>query len=433
MMFQPDYAGVTAVVPSPNLWLGRQGHAITGIVMHGTAGGGAVSWFSQTQSQVSAHYVIDTDGRITQCVREDDTAWHAGVVTPNSIYATAGNMNFTTIGIEHVRDTTNTSALTHAQQAASIALVTNIRERRGHLPLIPHDAIDVGRVCPGPGFPLTTIDASAKAASHPPEVAPMTTLDIAPVNQNANRPGDADNAQDQGERGLDCGEGCVVGAVKWATGRDLTVDEVHDALMKPGVDAYSYVGPLSAYLNKQGVATHYTNLADESVARQEALNHIAGGKPVICLLFWDRAAQTGGHFVLGKGGDGAGGVIENNPWGGWVETLIPAAWRQAYNGWLIFIDSPAHAGAAPTPPASSSSSNGSPGAPGGATSGPLRFRVLFDGALHAKPNQAAPITRHIKKDDVLTAQASDSAPWISLKLPDGTWGGWDLRSNLQRL
>ena len=156
---QTDYAGA-GWVPSPNFWAGRQGQTLKAIVLHGTAGGGAVQWFSQTASQVSAHYVVDTDGTITQCVREADSAWHAGVVTANSAYASDPNPNLWTIGIEHVRDTTNTSAITPAQLAASTALVTDIVRRHGQLALIEHDQIDVGRVCPGPGFPLAAFQAA---------------------------------------------------------------------------------------------------------------------------------------------------------------------------------------------------------------------------------------------------------------------------------
>lgn len=152
--------------PSPNFGYDSAGQhgrptGITMVVMHGTAGPNAVSWFSQSSSAVSAHYVVDTDGTVTQCVLEGDVAWHAGVVTANSAYA-GQDPNLFAIGIEHVRDTTNTSPLTTAQEAASVALIADIRTRRGPLPLVPHDAIDVGRVCPGPGFPLSAIDLAAK-------------------------------------------------------------------------------------------------------------------------------------------------------------------------------------------------------------------------------------------------------------------------------
>jgi len=424
MTFQPDAANVSAVVPSPNYTAGRGGHAITAIVVHGTAGPGAVSWFADTVSQVSAHYVIDTDGRVTQTVREDNTAWHAGVVTPSSTFAGNENPNKFCIGIEHVRNQSNTSPLTTAQQVASIALIRDIRTRRGPLALIPHDLIDVGRVCPGAGFPLDAIDNAATLKEA------MMHLDITPVNQNNATPrddGGVDESQDRQERGLDCGEGCVAMGLRWATGRSVTVDEIHDAILRAGTVSYSYVGQLSAYLNTQGVNTHYVNITDAEAARVDALAHIASGKPVICLLFWDRVVRTGGHFVLGLGGTGQGGVVEANPWGGFIETLSPAAWWQAYNGWLLFIDSPAHS--APASPPSSSSSSGPSGSPGGATGTPTHFRMLFDGALHSRPDAKAPITTHVKKGDILTAVAGESKPWCSVRTAHGVWG-WNLASSM---
>jgi N-acetylmuramoyl-L-alanine amidase len=153
-----DYAGA-GWAPSPNVTFGRQGSPITAIVLHGTAGNGAVGWFAQPVSQVSAHYVVERDGTVTQCVREQDTAWHAGVVTPDSEFAGGTNPNRWSIGIEHTRDRTNTSPLTPAQLDASLALVTDILARHGPLAMLTHDEIDVGRICPGPGFPLAAFTA----------------------------------------------------------------------------------------------------------------------------------------------------------------------------------------------------------------------------------------------------------------------------------
>lgn len=153
-----DYAGA-GWAPSPNFTVGRQGSVITAIVLHGTAGPNAVDWFAQTVSQVSAHYVVEQDGTVTQCVREANTAWHAGVVTPDSEFAGGINPNRWSIGIEHTRDRTNTSPLTPAQLDASLGLVRDILARHGPLALLTHDEIDVGRVCPGPGFPLAAFTA----------------------------------------------------------------------------------------------------------------------------------------------------------------------------------------------------------------------------------------------------------------------------------
>ena len=153
---------------SPNYWPGRQGHRITAIVIHSTAGfePGVLEWFSTPSSSVSAHYVVNRDGSVICCVDEDDSAWHAGVVTADSIYYGKGNLNVTTIGIEHENDGTNSLGLTPAQMAASVRLIADIRRRHGNLPFIPHHAINSGHAgCPGPRFPLAELDAATRQNS----------------------------------------------------------------------------------------------------------------------------------------------------------------------------------------------------------------------------------------------------------------------------
>ncbi|MDA8354483.1 MAG: N-acetylmuramoyl-L-alanine amidase [Firmicutes bacterium] len=70
------------------------GNDIDKVVIHTTQGSyaGAISWFQNPSSNVSAHYVIrSSDGEITQMVQDSDIAWHAG----NWDY------NVHSIGIEH--------------------------------------------------------------------------------------------------------------------------------------------------------------------------------------------------------------------------------------------------------------------------------------------------------------------------------------------
>ena len=77
------------------------------IVIHWIAGSakGAINWFSNPISKVSAHYVIDSDGNITQMVSEQDIAWHAGLSSYKD-YPTKynghewGSLNVCSIGIE---------------------------------------------------------------------------------------------------------------------------------------------------------------------------------------------------------------------------------------------------------------------------------------------------------------------------------------------
>ena len=73
---------LTWVGPTGNCDSGRSGHQVEMIVVHFTASGsgtGVVSWFKNPQSRVSAHYIIDHDGKILQLVKDGDTAWHAGL------------------------------------------------------------------------------------------------------------------------------------------------------------------------------------------------------------------------------------------------------------------------------------------------------------------------------------------------------------------
>lgn len=73
--------------PSPN-FSSRNGAPIRLIVVHDTEGGyaGAVAWFSQPRSQVSAHLVMREDGgEVTQMVPLAAKAWHACAFNPVSI------------------------------------------------------------------------------------------------------------------------------------------------------------------------------------------------------------------------------------------------------------------------------------------------------------------------------------------------------------
>ena len=52
---------------------------------------GTIGWFQHRRANVSAHYVVGRTGRVAQCVRNADVAWHAGNWTYNR----------KSIGIEH--------------------------------------------------------------------------------------------------------------------------------------------------------------------------------------------------------------------------------------------------------------------------------------------------------------------------------------------
>lgn len=118
-------------VTSPN-YSSRSGTTITHIAIHTTQGSysGAISWFQNPSSQVSAHYVLrSSDGQVTQMVREADKAWHIG------------SENSYTIGIEHEGYVDTSSYYTEAMYNSSANLSKDICKDRN---------IDCNTCFPGP-------------------------------------------------------------------------------------------------------------------------------------------------------------------------------------------------------------------------------------------------------------------------------------------
>src|SRR3546814_8656528 len=72
-----DFPGARWVT-SPN-YPSRSGTAVREVAIHTMQGSyaGSISWFQNSSSQVSAHYLIrSSDGQVTQMVREYNKAWH---------------------------------------------------------------------------------------------------------------------------------------------------------------------------------------------------------------------------------------------------------------------------------------------------------------------------------------------------------------------
>jgi N-acetylmuramoyl-L-alanine amidase len=79
----------------------RDGHPVDILLMHYTGmptGQAAIDRLRDSAAKVSAHYVVEEDGRIFHLVPEDRRAWHAGV----SSWQGATNINQRSIGIEIV-------------------------------------------------------------------------------------------------------------------------------------------------------------------------------------------------------------------------------------------------------------------------------------------------------------------------------------------
>ncbi|MBL7729460.1 MAG: N-acetylmuramoyl-L-alanine amidase, partial [Dinghuibacter sp.] len=103
-------------VTSPN-FSSRGTTAISAVTIHTMQGSysGSISWFQNTASQVSAHYMIrSSDGQVTQMVREASKAWHVGSENPY------------TIGLEHEGFVNDASWYTTAMYNSSAALTKDI-------------------------------------------------------------------------------------------------------------------------------------------------------------------------------------------------------------------------------------------------------------------------------------------------------------------
>jgi N-acetylmuramoyl-L-alanine amidase len=86
--------------PSPN-HDSREGQAVEILLLHYTgmkSGEEAIARLRDPAAKVSAHYVVEEDGRVFHLVPEDRRAWHAGVST----WRGRGHVNARSIGIEIV-------------------------------------------------------------------------------------------------------------------------------------------------------------------------------------------------------------------------------------------------------------------------------------------------------------------------------------------
>ncbi|HET7571290.1 MAG TPA: Ig-like domain-containing protein [Gaiellaceae bacterium] len=93
----------------------RPSSAIKLVVIHVTesSAAGAISWFRNPKAQASANYVVAKTGAITETVRDQDIAWHAG----------NWRINSESIGIEHEGYTYRNGSITDREYRASARLV----------------------------------------------------------------------------------------------------------------------------------------------------------------------------------------------------------------------------------------------------------------------------------------------------------------------
>ncbi|MFC3069236.1 N-acetylmuramoyl-L-alanine amidase [Phenylobacterium soli] len=141
--------------PSPNF--GPRTAPPSMIVLHYTGmptGEGALARLREEASQVSAHYLVEEDGRIFRLVAEERRAWHAG----KSFWRGVTDVNTASIGIEIVNPGHEFGyrPFPEAQIAAVIDLVGDIRTRWqvedvdivGHADVAPDRKEDPGELFP---------------------------------------------------------------------------------------------------------------------------------------------------------------------------------------------------------------------------------------------------------------------------------------------
>ncbi|MFC4347987.1 N-acetylmuramoyl-L-alanine amidase [Kordiimonas lipolytica] len=143
--------------PSPN-WNERpEGMAPDMVVLHYTGmrtGAEALDRLCDPAAQVSAHYLIEEDGRIFRLVDEEKRAWHAGV----SYWQGRENLNHNSIGIELVNPGHEFGyrEFPDSQISSLLALLSDIKTRHtvpmahfvGHSDIAPDRKADPGELFP---------------------------------------------------------------------------------------------------------------------------------------------------------------------------------------------------------------------------------------------------------------------------------------------
>jgi N-acetylmuramoyl-L-alanine amidase len=121
--------------PAVNFEPRKNGLRPTILLMHYTgmdSAEGAINWLCAPESPVSCHYLIDEAGRITQMVREEMRAWHAG----QSRWEGETDINSASIGIEIANPghAAGYPDFPEAQMQAAEALSLDILSRHGIAP-----------------------------------------------------------------------------------------------------------------------------------------------------------------------------------------------------------------------------------------------------------------------------------------------------------
>lgn len=121
----------------------------------------ACQWLCDPRSEVSAHYLVDEAGAVTQMVDEDRRAWHAGA----AFWDGEQDINSRSIGIEIHNGGPQSPKpdFPHRQIDAVIKLATGILSRHPIPPgrVLAHSDVSPGRkIDPGPFFPWGRLAAA---------------------------------------------------------------------------------------------------------------------------------------------------------------------------------------------------------------------------------------------------------------------------------
>lgn len=180
---------VDEVRPSPNHGERREGKRPDILLLHYTGMASAetgacecaVAWLCASESQVSCHYVVDTDGRILQLVPEARRAWHAG----EAFWAGERDINSRSIGVEIVNPGHDAGCpdFPDDQVAAVVALARDVCRRWGIPPerVLGHsDVAPLRKADPGEKFPWDRLAEAGAALPRPSGRA----LDIAGMQED---------------------------------------------------------------------------------------------------------------------------------------------------------------------------------------------------------------------------------------------------------
>jgi N-acetylmuramoyl-L-alanine amidase len=161
---KPDSALVGEFHPSPNFEPRRGAGVPSMLLLHYTgveSAAKAIDWLCRTESKVSAHYVLDEAGLLTQLVSEDKRAWHAGL----AVWAGETDINSVSIGIEvqNAGHELGYPDFPEPQLRVLEALCRDIISRHGIRPervLAHSDVAPTRKIDPGEKFPWARLAAA---------------------------------------------------------------------------------------------------------------------------------------------------------------------------------------------------------------------------------------------------------------------------------